>query len=120
MGHKKADCPERKDNSDNNKPFTYKKKFDGNFKKKYGGNTKRRYKKRNIEDVQCYNCQGKGHYARDCPQKKKFENMFVRCVVGIALNPEVTVAWEICSNHKHMHNHGNCEWQTREKEKRRK
>jgi hypothetical protein len=63
MGHKKADCPERKDNGDN-KPSTYKKKLVGNnFKKKYEGNNKKPYKKRKIEDVQCYNCQGKGHYA---------------------------------------------------------
>jgi hypothetical protein len=111
MGHKKVDWPERK-NESNNKPSPYKKKFEGNnFKKKYEGNNKKPYKKRNIEDVQCYNCQGKGHYARDCPQKKKFENLFVGCVEAAL---KVTVSWEICEKHVHMHHHGNCPWQANE------
>jgi hypothetical protein len=102
MGHKKGDCPERKDDGNNKPP--YKKKFEGNnFKKKYEGNHKKPYKKRNIEEVQCYNCQGKGHYARDCPQKRKFENMFVGCVETA---PKVTVSWDICE--KQMHRSGNC------------
>jgi hypothetical protein len=109
MGHKKADCPERKDDG-NHKPPPYKKKFEGNnFKKKYEGNNKKPYKKKNIEDVQCYNCQGKGHYARDCPQKKKFENLFVGCVETA---PKVTVHWDICERHKHAPCHGNCVWQS--------
>jgi hypothetical protein len=73
MGHKKADCPERKDDG-NHKPPLYKKKFEGNnFKKKYEGDNKKPYKKKNIDDLQCYNCQGKGHYTRDCPQKKSLK-----------------------------------------------
>jgi hypothetical protein len=115
MGHTKANCPERTYNGDNKKPYTYKKKFDGNFKKKYYGNNKKPYKKGNIEDVQCYNCQGKRHHARDCPQKKKFKNMFLGCV-GITPKLEVKVSSEICSKHKNIRKHGKYEWQTKEKE----
>jgi hypothetical protein len=77
--------------------------------KKYEGNSKKPYKKRNIEDVQSYNCQGKGHYARYCPQKKKFENPFVGYVETV---PRVTLSWDICEIHKHMHRPGNCVWQS--------
>jgi hypothetical protein len=109
MGHKKANCPERKDDG-NHKPPPYKKRLEGNnFKINYEGNNKKPYKKKNIEDVQCYNCQGKGHYARDCPQKQKFENLFVGCVQTA---PKVTVSWDICERHKHEHCPGNCVWQS--------
>jgi hypothetical protein len=111
MRHKKADCPERKDDG-NHKPPPYKKKFEGNnFKKKYEGNNKKPYKKKNIADVQCYNCQGKGHCARDCPQKKKFENLFVGCVKTA---PKVTVSWDISERHKHKHR-PRCVWQSNDR-----
>jgi hypothetical protein len=36
--------------------------------------------------------------------------------VEVAPESKVTVSWEICSKHKHMHHHGNCPWQARQKE----
>jgi hypothetical protein len=101
QGHKSRDCPEKKNNEGDRKYHVMPAKQPWKGKKDFGNK-----KKIDLSSITCYKCQQKGHYARQCTNKKVDNNNISMCVGCTKIVPK----WEICENHDNMRRNERCCW----------